>query len=79
MNFTILYKDPFTNHFVTIYTYCASLKATLFRCIWAIFYNFCYVVLIVLTIKQYFPLNLIFVHNAVSYFKNLVCINELTF
>ena len=26
-----------------------------------------------------FTLNLIFVHNAVSYFKNLVCINELTF
>jgi len=25
MNFTILYKDPFTNHFVTIYTYCAYL------------------------------------------------------
>jgi hypothetical protein len=45
----------------------------------AIFYNFCYVVLTVLTIKQYFPLNLIFVHNAVSYFKNLICINELTF
>ena len=71
MNFTILYKDPFTNHFVTIYTY--------FHCNWAIFYNFCYVVLTVLTIKQYFPLNLIFVYNAVSYFKNLVCIKELTF
>jgi len=25
MNFTILYKDPFTNHSVTIYTYCAYL------------------------------------------------------
>jgi len=25
MNFTSLYKDPFTNHFATIYTYCAYL------------------------------------------------------
>jgi hypothetical protein len=79
MNFTILYKDPFTNNFVTIYTYCAYLQAKLFHCNWAIFYNFRYVVLIVLTIKQYIPLNLIFVHNAVPYFKHLFCINVLTF
>ena len=60
-------------HIVLIY------KQRFFTAIGLYFYNFCYVVLVVLTIKQYFPLNLIFVHNAVSYFKNVVCINELTF